>query len=92
MNLELIGHYITGLTSTGFMMFYLQRRPHQRWLKNTMLLLSALSTLFLGIYIITKSIWFFLLVDITSILTVVFIWIRILMITKGSRKIVIIIV
>lgn len=90
--IELVGHYIVGLAATGFMMFYLNVRSYQNWLKWSMLTLSGLSTLSLFTYIFTEHILFFSLVDVTSILTAVFMWILILMIAKGVKKILLIIV
>ena len=89
-SLEILGHYIVGASASGFMMFYLKVRSHQRWIKYAMLTMTSLSTLSLIVYIITQNIVSFIAVDITSISTVILMWILMLMIAKGARKIILI--
>lgn len=91
-SLEIFGHYLVGLSATGFMMFYLKVRPHQLWIKYLMLIISGLSTLFLIIYFVTQNIISFTGVDITSISTVILMWALMLMIAKGPRKTILILV
>ncbi len=89
-SLEIFGHYLVGLSATGFMMFYLQVRPHQMWIKYAMLTLSTLSTIFLITYLISDNIIGFIGVDITCIATVILMWVLMLMIAKGARKLILI--
>ena len=91
-SLELIGHYIVGISSSGFMLFYLKVRHYQLLIKWSMLGMSVLSTAFLTSYLITKNLTCFIAVDITSICTVILMWILMLMIAKGSRKVILIMV
>ncbi len=91
-SLEIFGHYLVGLSATGFMLFYLKVRPHQLWIKYLMLIISGLSTLFLIIYFATQNIISFTGVDITSISTVILMWVLMLMIAKGPRKTILILV
>lgn len=91
-SLEIFGHYLVGLSATGFMLFYLKVRPHQLWIKYLMLIISGLSTLFLIIYFVTQNIISFTGVDITSISTVILMWVLMLMIAKGPRKTILILV
>lgn len=89
-SLEIFGHYLVGISATGFMMFYLKVRPHQMWIKYAMLAMSTLSTIFLITYLISQNIIGFIGVDITCIATVVLMWILMLMIAKGARKLILI--
>jgi len=89
-SLEIIGHYIVGISATGFMLFYLKIRKHQIWLKYAVIAMSALSTIFLIVYLTTQSIISFIGVDITSVLTIIPMWILMLIIAKGARKIILV--
>lgn len=84
--LELIGHYTVGLFATGFMIFYLRLKESQLWVKWSMLVISGLSTVFLLAFIITKELWFFSLVNITSVATTLLMWFLVLIIVKGIRR------
>lgn len=90
--LEIIGHYLVGIAATGFVVFYVQIRPHQLWIKWSMLTISGLSTLLLITYLITKNFWSFTLVDITSIASIILMWVLLLMIAKGIRRIALVLV
>lgn len=92
MNLELVGHYLVGISGTGYMMFYLRLKEKQFWFKWSMLALSSFSTLALLTFFITKNIWSFALVDICTVLTSSLIWILILMISNGLKKVLLMVI
>ncbi len=54
-SLEIFGHYLVGLSATGFMLFYLKVRPHQIWIKYAYAYHKQLSTLFLITYFVTRT-------------------------------------
>ncbi len=92
MFIELIGHYSIGLAAFGFMMFYLKIRKYQLWIKWSMLVFTALSTLGLITYLTTKSVWTFILVDIAAIATITLMFILLLIIAKGTRRAILMVV
>ncbi|TVZ51535.1 7TM-DISM domain-containing protein [Dokdonia sp. Hel_I_53] len=84
--LEAVGHCIVGLSATCFMMFYLRIRPHQQWIKWAMLSMSSVSVLALVIFAISGNLYAYSIVDISGLITVGFMWVLILIIAKGIRR------
>ncbi len=84
--MEALGHYSVGIMALFFMIFYLNLRKNQQWIKYAMISIIAVSTVSLIYFVITKMIWGLILVNSCSILATALLWILILRIASGPKR------
>jgi len=87
MPIESIGHFAIGITATSFMLFFLNLRPYQLWIKWSMITLSTIAFCAMIFYVITNNDYGYIIVDIASITTLGLMWALFIMIAKGKRKV-----
>ncbi len=73
-NIELFGHFLVGLSATGYVFRYLKVKKGKQLIHYIFVTISSISAISLCIYWIFNTHWSFLLTDFTSIAGVLLLW------------------
>lgn len=73
-NIELFGHFLVGLSATGYVFKYLKIKKHKQLIRYIFVTLSSISALSLCVFWFFNPHWSFILTDVTTIVSVLLLW------------------
>jgi DNA-binding CsgD family transcriptional regulator len=73
-NIELFGHFLVGLSATGYVLRYLKIKKNKQLIQSIFIIISSISALSVCTYLVLSSHWSFLLADFTAVLSVLLLW------------------
>ncbi len=73
-NIELLGHFLVGLSATGYVFKYLKIKKNKQLIRYIFVTISSISAISLCIFWLFHSHWSFILTDFTTIFTVLLLW------------------
>ncbi|GGG04669.1 hypothetical protein GCM10011344_01270 [Dokdonia pacifica] len=84
-SVELFGHFLVGLSATGYVFRYLKIKKNKKSIETIFVILSSISFVSLCIYWISNTHWSFLLTDFTTVLSVLLLWTLTLYNAKNTK-------
>lgn len=81
-----------GLSACAFLLFYLKLKKRQLWIKYTIVSMSIIGTLSWILFIPTHSVYLYSVVDFTTLVSIMLLWLHITRIVKGKLRILFIVV
>ena len=84
-SIELFGHFLVGLSATGYVFRYLKIKKGKQLIQYAFVTISSISGISLCIYWIFNTHWSFLLTDFTSIVGVLLLWLLTLHNAKNTK-------
>lgn len=83
--IESFGRLGIGLSACIFMLFYLKLRSYQSWIKYTVISMSIVGAISWLLLLLTNSVYLYSVVDATTLITIILLWLLITQIIKGKK-------